>query len=100
MIETHLPCSLGIEGAVGIEVSSPNVQAEPFHRLEGILQVCFEVKGVVVISCHKTSRGDDVAFAISDGQDVGGLGFLAPLIGHRFTPLLGNGMTAIQIQFR
>ena len=52
MIETHSASLPGIEGAVGIEVSSPDVQTQLFDGFEGRLLMSFEVEGVIVISGH------------------------------------------------
>ena len=59
-----------------------------------------EVEGVVVVARDDAGGGQDVAVGIRDRQDVGGFGFLASLVGHRLAALLGNRVTAIQIQLR
>ena len=58
----------------------------------------FEVEGIVMIASDDPGGGQDIALPIGDGQNVGGLGFLASLIGHRLAAFLGNRMTAIEVQ--
>ena len=59
-----------------------------------------ELEGIVVIARDEWRGSNDVALSIGDGQDVGGLGPFASLIGHRFATFLGNGVTAIEIELR
>lgn len=56
-----------------------------------------QFEGVMLIARHNASRGDDVAVAVGEGQDIRSLGTLARLVGHVFAALLGDGVAAIQI---
>ena len=60
----------------------------------------FQLEGVVVVASNGQRGSHDVAPRIRDRQNVGRLGSLASLVGHRLAAFLGDDMTAIQIQFR
>jgi len=98
VVKAGLARITGIESHVGIEISTSNRQAQALEALECLLKVRFEVKSVGMIARHDPGRSQHIAMPVADGQDVGGLGFLASLIGHRLAAFLGNGMTAIQVQ--
>jgi len=100
IIEAHFTGGQGIKACIGIEESTLKVEAKPFHGLKGSLKVGLEVIGVIMIAGHNTGGRHDKAVGIGDGQDVGGLGLLASLIGHRLAAFLGNGMAAIEIDLR
>ena len=61
--------------------------------------MAFEIIGIVVITGDNVRRGNDKAVLVHDGQNVAGLGFLAPLIGDRLAAFLRQTMGAIQVQF-
>ncbi len=73
---------------------------EPFHRLESRLQVAFEVKSIMMITGDDASRSDDIALSVSNRQDVRCFRSFTRLVGHTLTTFLGNGVAAIQIEFR
>lgn len=100
IIEAHFASGQGVKACIGIEESALEAQAEPFHRLEGGLKMGFEMVGIVMVASDDPSRSHDEAIGIRDGQDVGGLGFLAALIRHRFAAFLGDGVAAVQVEFR
>ena len=50
-----------------------------------------------MIASHDPCTSDHIAMSVGDGQDIRSFGFLAPLIGHRLSPFLGNRVTAIEI---
>ena len=60
----------------------------------------FQLEGIVVVASDRQRGSHDVALRICDGQDVGRLGSLASLVGHRLAAFLGNNVTAVQIEFR
>ncbi len=90
----------GIKGRIGVEVGPSKAQTQSLHRFEGGLQMGLEVEGVVMVARDDACGGQDIALAIGDRQNIGGLGLLASLISHRLTAFLGNRVTAIQIQLR
>ncbi len=59
-----------------------------------------EIEGIVMIACNGLGGSHDVAIHVGDGQEVGGFGPFASLVGHRLAAFLGNGMAAIKIEFR
>jgi len=59
-----------------------------------------EMISIIMIACNDAGRSYDKPVDVSEGQDIGGLGFLAPLIGHRLAAFLGNSMAPIEIEFR
>ena len=50
MIEAHFARLARIEAAIGVEVRPLNRDAKPFDGLERILQMGFEVIGIVMIA--------------------------------------------------
>ena len=98
VIEANLARFMGIESSVSVKKRPGDGQSQALHAFECGLEMGFEVEGVMVISRDNARRSDDVAVGIHDGQDVAGLGTLAALIGHTLTALLGQGMTAVQVQ--
>src|SRR5687767_15167429 len=56
-----------------------------------------EIERVIMVASNDPGTSQHIAMPVGDGQEVGGLGFLATLIGHRLAAFLGNRMTAIQI---
>lgn len=98
VIEANLAGFERIKGAVGIEVSSGNRQAQALHALEGRLQVRFEVEGIMMVARDHAGRSQHVALRIRDRQDVGGFRALSVLVSDTFAAFLRQRMTAIQIQ--
>lgn len=98
MVEAGPAGRFGIESSIGIEVATSNPNAQTFDEFESRAQVVLQVKGIVMITGDNARACQDKPVGIGNGQDIGGLGFLAALIGHRLATFLGKGMTAIQIQ--
>jgi hypothetical protein len=100
MIETDLAGGAGIKSGVGIEVGSGYHQAKPFHGFESGLQMGLQIKSIVPIARDNPGAGDHITLGIRHGQDVAGLGALAPLVNHTFAAFFGDGMATIQVQMR
>lgn len=100
MVEAHLAGSFGVEGTVGVKVSTGDGQAQALDELESRLQMRLEVISVMMVASDNARRSDDVAVAFGDGQDIGGFSAFARLIGNAFAALLGNRVAAIQVEFR
>lgn len=98
IVETNLTGGAGIKGSIGIEECVCDRDAQTFERLEGRFEMGRHLPGIVMIAGDDISGGDDKAVAVGDGQDVGGFGTLASLIGNPITTLLGNGVAAVKIQ--
>ena len=98
VVEAHLARRTGVERAVRVEERTGKRQTQALHALESRLEMRLEVERIMAVSGHNAARSDDIALGVGDGQDIAGLGALAPLVGHALAALLGDGMTAIQIQ--
>jgi hypothetical protein len=98
VIKTDLARITGIEGTVGVEKRTRDIQAQTLQAFEGRLEVRLEVEGVIMIARHHARRSKNVPVGIHDGQNVARLGPFAPLIRHALAAFLGNRMTAIQVQ--
>lgn len=51
-----------------------------------------------MIASDDTRGRQNAPVGIGDRQDIGGLGFLASLIGHRLAPFLGERMAAVEVE--
>lgn len=100
VIEANFAGGFGVKGTIGVEESTGKGKAQPLHGFEGGLQMRFQFKGIMMMTSHQWCRRHHKALGIRDRQDVGGLGAFARLIAYRFTAFLGNGVAAIQIEFR
>ena len=59
-----------------------------------------EPEGIIMIASDRESGSNDVTLGIGYRQDIGRLGSFASLAGHRLAPFLGDGMAAIEVEFR
>jgi len=97
-VEASPAGGLGIECGIGIEVAPCNADAQAVDELTCGAQVVLQVKRSVMMTSDTAGAGQDEPVGSGQGQDLGGFGFLAALIGHRLTASLGQRMAAIQIQ--
>lgn len=100
VIETNLARFERIKGAVRVEVSAGNRQAQAFHPLESRLQVGFEVESIVTVPRDHAGRSQHIALRVGDRQDVGGFRAFSVLVSDTFAAFLRQGMAALQIQVR
>lgn len=98
MIEANFTRLTRIKGAIRIEKSASDINTQVFDAFEGCLQVAFQIKGIVVVTCNDTCAGKDEAMGIADRQDVTGFGAFAMLINDTLTAFFGKGMRAIKVQ--
>lgn len=98
VVEARFARQAGVKGSIGIEERAANANAQVLDRLEGGLEVGRQFPGVVVVAREDAGRGKDEAVAVSDRQDVAGLGAFAALVGHGFTAFLGQRVAAIEIE--
>src|SRR5687768_8150822 len=53
-----------------------------------------------MMTSHNAGRSQDIALGIGDGQNVAGFGTFSRLVTHALPTLLGDSVTAIQVQPR
>lgn len=100
VIKADLTSIAGVEGTIGIEESTSDLQRQAFHEAECHLQVTLEVEGVMMIARHDPGRSHNVPVGFGDGQDIAGFGTFAPLVGNAFSAFLGDSVTTVQVQLR
>ena len=98
MVEAGPAGGFGVKGGIGIEVTALKWNAQAFDELEGGAEIVLQFKSVIVIARDNARCGKDEPVRLSDGQDIGGLGFLAPLIGDRLTAFLGGSVAAVEVE--
>ena len=85
-IPQQFSCCSRVKAAIGVEECTFIVQSTPLEVFEDVLQLLFEFKAIVVLSCDDTRRGDDRTVLVGHWEDITGFGFLSALIADAFTP--------------
>ncbi len=81
MIEAGFTSRFRIKRFVCIEKSTFDNLTQPFHRLERLLQMRFQIESIVMVASNQTSGSDDKTSPLCDGQDIGRFRLFASLIG-------------------
>ncbi len=85
-IPQQFPGCSRIKATIGIKERTFIVQSTPSHVCEGVLQLLFELKAVVMVPSNDTRRRDDRTVLVRHWEDITGFGFLSTLIADAFAP--------------
>jgi hypothetical protein len=86
MIPQHLSCSPSIKGTIRIEEGSFDVEPTALHVFEELLELCFKLKCIIMLTSKNVCCGNDIPFGICYWEDIAGLRFLSTLIADFFAP--------------
>ena len=85
-VPEHFPCVVTVKATIRIEERTFIVQSQATQVLKQTSQRFFEVVTVIMFACQQPDQPDYMPLAVTDRQNIAGLGFLPPLIGDTFAP--------------
>ena len=85
-VPQQLPRFTRVKATISIEACAFLVECTALHVLEQLRDRFFHVVTIMMITCNRPCRRNNVSLFVRYWQHIAGLGFLAALIGYFLTP--------------